>query len=61
MKINYEHFGKHELIHTDKHGEIIHFTFSGESSLDTMLEKFTYYLKAVGFHFNGDLDVVGEE
>ena len=38
----------------------VEFTVSSEASLTDMLEQFELYLKAVGFNFDGNLDIVSE-
>ena len=38
----------------------VEFTVSSEASLTDMLEQFELYLKAVGFNFDGNLDIVPE-
>ena len=38
----------------------VEFTVSSEASLTDMLEQFELYLKAVGFNFDGNVDIVPE-
>ena len=39
----------------------VEFTVSSDASLTDMLEQFELYLKAVGFNFDGNLDIVPED
>lgn len=38
----------------------IEFTIPSDASLTDMLEQFQYYLKGVGFHIDGNIDIVPE-
>ena len=39
----------------------VEFTVPSDASLTDMLEQFEYYLKGVGFHIDGNLDIVPED